>query len=237
MPRAGSTLIEQILASHSQVEGTSELPDIPLLIQQMMVERRDIERLDADAARCYGAAYLESTRQHRKSGKPFFIDKLPNNWFDIGLILLILPNARIIDARRHPLDCGFSNFKQHFARGQAFSYDLADMGRYYRDYVRLMAHIDAVRPGRVHRVIHEQLLADPEGETRRLLATLDLPFEENCLRFYENDRAVRTASSEQVRRPINRDGVERWRAYDEWLGPLKKALGPVLESYPDAPSD
>lgn len=246
MPRAGSTLIEQILSSHSQVEGTAELPDIPLLVQRMMVEQSRnpplpyptvVGHLDADTARTYGAAYLESARQHRKTGRAYFIDKLPNNWFDIGFIHLILPNARIIDARRHPLDCCFSNFKQHFARGQLFSYSLTDVGRYYRDYIRLMAHIDAVLPGRVHRVIHEELLADPEGEVRRLLAALDLPFEENCLRFYENSRPVRTASSEQVRRPINRDGVERWRAYEAWLGPLKEALGPVLHAYPAAPAE
>lgn len=246
MPRAGSTLIEQILSSHSQVEGTAELPDIPLLVQQMMIEQGTVSplpypaivgSLDAEAARRYGAAYLGSARRHRKTDRPLFIDKLPNNWLDVGLIHLILPNATIIDARRHPLDCGFSNFKQHFARGQAFSYDLADMGRYYRDYVRLMAHIDTVLPGRVHRVIHEELIADPEGEIRRLLAALDLPFEENCLRFHENSRPVRTASSEQVRRPINRDGVERWRAYEAWLGPLKDALGPVLNAYPAAPPD
>lgn len=245
MPRAGSTLIEQILSSHSQVEGTAELPDIPLLIQRMMVEQSRmpplpyptvVGHLDADAARTYGAAYLESARQHRKTQKAFFIDKLPNNWLDVGFIHLILPKARIIDARRHPLDCCFSNFKQHFARGQLFSYSLTDMGRYYRDYVRLMAHFDAVLPGRVHRVMHEELLADPEGEIRRLLAALGLPFEEDCLRFHENSRPVRTASSEQVRRPINRDGVERWRAYEAWLDPLKDALGPVLDAYPAAPS-
>lgn len=240
MPRAGSTLIEQILASHSAVEGTAELPYISEMARDLVVEmRRPYPELlaDLDASRLgeLGRRYLDRTRFHRGTDRAHFIDKMPNNWFDIGLILLALPNAKIIDARRHPLDCGFSNFKQHFAQGQAFSYDLADMGHYYRDYVRLMAHVDAVLPGRVHRVIHEDLLADPEGETRRLLAALDLPFEDNCLRFHENNRAVRTASSEQVRRPINRDGVERWGAYEAWLGPLKEALGPTLGSYPDAP--
>ena len=234
MPRAGSTLIEQILSSHSAVEGTAELPDIPLLVQKMMVEQQGgpslaypevTARLDADAARTFGADYLAGTRLHRKTGKPFFIDKLPNNWLHIGFIHLILPNARIIDARREPLDCCFSNFKQHFARGQAFSYSLDDMGRYYRDYVRMMDHWDTVLPGRVHRVVHEELIADPAREIARLLAALGLPFEDACLNFHENDRPVRTASSEQVRRPINRDGVERWRAYDPWLGPLKQALG------------
>lgn len=240
MPRAGSTLIEQILASHSQVEGTAELPYIPEIARELIVEMRQpfpelLAGMPDARLRELGQRYLDRARFHRSSDRPRFIDKMPNNWFDIGLILLALPNARIIDARRHPLDCGLSNFRQYFAQGQAFSYDLADMGNYYRDYVRLMAHIDAILPGRVHRVIHEELLADPEGETRRLLAALDLPFEENCLRFHENSRAVRTASSEQVRRPINRDGAGRWRAYEAWLGPLKDALGPALESYPDAP--
>jgi hypothetical protein len=158
-----------------------------------------------------------------------FVDKMPNNWAHVGLIHLILPKARIIDARRHPLGCCFSAWKQHFARGQAFSYDLADIGRYYADYIALMAHFDAVLPGRVHRVIYEEMVADPEGETRRLLAYCGLPFEEGCLRFYENDRAVRTASSEQVRKPIYAQGVDQWRAYEAWLEPLKAALGEVLE--------
>ncbi len=146
---------------------------------------------------------------------------MPNNFHHIGLIHLILPNAKIVDARRHPLGCCFSNFKQHYAHGQAFAYDLAEIGAYYRDYVELMAHYDAVLPGRVHRVFHERLVADPERETRALLDYCGLPFEESCLRFYETDRAVRTASSEQVRRPIFTEGVEHWRNYEEWLGPLK----------------
>jgi hypothetical protein len=172
----------------------------------------------------------------RKTGKPFYIDKLPNNWRYVPLIRLILPNAKIIDARRHPLDCCWSNFRQHYAKGQAFSYDLADMGAYYRDYVRLMAHIDAVQPGRVHRVIHEALLDDPEAEVRAMLGHLGLPFEEACMAFHTNARAVRTASSEQVRRPINRDGVDQWQPYAAWLGPLKDALGVVLDEYPAVPA-
>ena len=183
-----------------------------------------------------GADYLRRTAVQRKTDKPFYIDKLPNNWLYIPFIRLILPNAKIIDARRHPLDCCFSNFRQHFAKGQAFSYGLADIGAYYRDYVRMMAHVDAVQPGRVHRVIHETLLDDPEAEVRAMLAWLGLPFEENCLAFHANARAVRTASSEQVRRPINRDGVGQWRSYDVWLGPLKDALGPVLDAYPAVPA-
>jgi len=155
----------------------------------------------------------------------------------VGLIHLILPNARIIDARRHPLGCGFSCFKQHFARGQSFTYGLEDLGRYYHDYVELMAHFDAVLPGRVHRVFYEAMVDDTETEVRRLLAHCGLPFEEACLRFYQNERAVRTASSEQVRQPIFREGMEQWRQYERWLEPLKAALGPVLAAYPEVPTD
>ncbi|HEX8058639.1 MAG TPA: sulfotransferase [Novosphingobium sp.] len=238
LPRAGSTLIEQILSSHSQVEGTMELPDIPALVGELGREGGYPHRLDGFEVSHWlalGERYLERTRGQRREGKPYFIDKLPNNWLYVGLIHLILPNAKIIDARRHPLDCGYSNFRQHFARGQAFAYDLKDIGRYYADYVRLMAHFDTVLPGRVHRVIHEHLLADPEAETRALLAALGLPFEEACLRFHENARAVRTASSEQVRRPINRDGEGQWRPVADRLGPLREGLGAVLDTYPDRP--
>ena len=180
-----------------------------------------------------GAEFIERTRIQRKSDKPFFIDKLPNNWIYSGLIHLILPNAKIIDARRHPMDCCFSNYRQHFAKGQAFSYDLTDMGRYYGDYVRLMAHFEAVLQGRVHRVIHEELVATPEVEVQKLLDYLGLPFEDACLKFHENSRAVRTASSEQVRRPLNRDGMDQWKPYEAWLGPLKEALGDLWLRYPD----
>ena len=166
---------------------------------------------------------------------PFFIDKMPNNFAHVGLIQLILPNAKIIDARRHPMACCFSNFKQHFARGQAFSYDLADMGRYYADYVALMAHFDAVMPGRVHRVVYEHMVADTETQVRALLDYCGLDFDERCLRFFENDRPVRTASSEQVRQPIYRDGVDQWRRFEPWLEPLQLALGPVLQHYPAPP--
>ena len=178
-----------------------------------------------------GAGFIASTRIHRKLGRPFFIDKMPNNFQHIGLIQLILPNARIIDARRHPMGSCFSAFKQHFAQGQNFSYDLTDLGLYYRDYVALMAHFDAVLPGRVHRVIYEDMVEDTEGEIRRLLDYCGLPFEDGCLKFYENDRAVRTVSSEQVRRPIFREGLDQWRNYEPWLGPLKEALGPALENW------
>jgi tetratricopeptide (TPR) repeat protein len=245
MPRAGSTLVEQILASHSQVEGTMELPDIPTLARRMAGPREEggddryMERLAAlsgNELRAMGEEYLERTRVQRREGRPYFIDKMPNNWVHVGLIHLILPKAKIVDARRHPLDCCVSNFRQHYARGQGFSYSLTDMGRYYADYVRLMAHVDAALPDRVHRVIHERLLDDPEAEVRALLAYLGLDFDPGCLAFHENKRAVRTASSEQVRRPINREGVGQWRAFAPWLGPLKAALGPVLGAYPDAPA-
>jgi hypothetical protein len=182
-----------------------------------------------------GDRYVRETRSYRKTDRPFFIDKLPNNWLYVPLIQLILPNARIIDARRHPLACCFSNFKQNYARGQTFSYDLKDLGIYYCAYVRMMAHIDDVLPGKVHRVFHEAMVDDPEREIRKLLDYLQLPFEEACLRFHESKRAVRTASAEQVRRPINRQGVNLWREYEVWLGPLKQALGSILEAYPDVP--
>lgn len=240
LPRSGSTLIEQILSSHSAVEGTMELPDIISIARRLGGrQRRDqpsaypdvLATLDADACRALGAEFLDRTRIQRKLGRPFFIDKMPNNFAHVGLIHLILPRAKIIDARRHPLGCCFSAFKQHFARGQTFSYDLTELGRYYADYVDLMAHFDAVLPGAVHRVIYEEMVADPEGQVRRLLDYCGLPFEPACLKFYENDRAVRTASSEQVRRPIFTDGVDQWRSYEPWLGPLKTALGPSLETW------
>ncbi|HLZ98657.1 MAG TPA: sulfotransferase, partial [Steroidobacteraceae bacterium] len=195
-----------------------------------------VARLDAAGLCALGERYLAATRVYRKTGAPFFIDKMPNNWPYVGLIHLILPNAKIIDARRHPLGCCFSAFKQHFARGQNFAYDLEDLGRYYRDYVELMAHFDAVLPGRVHRVFYESMVEATEAEIRRLLDHCELPFEEECLRFHENERAVRTASSEQVRRPIFKEGMDHWRHFEPWLSPLKNALGSVLEHYPAAPA-
>jgi tetratricopeptide (TPR) repeat protein len=244
LPRSGSTLLEQILSSHSQVEGTMELPDIPAiartlskLAKQSQTEGYSAVMATFSAKECaeLGERYLSQTRIQRKTSAPFFIDKLPNNFAHIDLIQLALPRAKIIDARRHPLGCGFSAFKQHFARGQSFSYSLEDIGRYYRDYVELMAHFDVVLPGRVHRIIYESMIQDTEAEVRRLLDYCELPFEPECLRFYENDRAVRTASSQQVRKPIFREGVDQWRHYDPWLGPLKEALGTVLQTYPAAP--
>ncbi|MDB5467736.1 MAG: repeat domain protein [Phenylobacterium sp.] len=245
LPRAGSTLIEQILSSHSQVEGTQELPDIIAIARRIGRESRKAGKgaypealagLPADALAALGAEYLARAQVHRKLGRPFFIDKMPNNFAHIGLIQLILPTAKIIDARRHPLGCCFSGFKQHFAQGQAFTYDLEDIGRYYADYVALMDHFDAVLPGRVHRLHYERMVADPEAEVRRLLDHCGLPFEAACLKFYENDRAVRTASSEQVRQPIFTDATDHWRRFEPWLGPLKASLGTVLDAYPEAPA-
>jgi hypothetical protein len=172
----------------------------------------------------------------RRTDKPYFIDKLPNNWLYAPFIHLILPNAKIIDARRHPLGCCFSNFRQHFARGQNFTYDLSDLGRYYWDYVRFMAHVDRVLPGRVHRVIYERMVDDTESEVRALLDHLGLDFEPSCLNFHETERAVRTASSEQVRQPIYREATEEWQRYEAHLAPLKDALGDVLDAYPEAPA-
>jgi len=245
LPRAGSTLIEQILASHSLVEGTMELPHIVNLARRLSGRQSPSEvsqypdvlaQMSADSLRELGEQYLEETRIHRHLGKPFFIDKMPNNFLHLGLIRLMLPQARIIDARRHPMACCFSGFKQHFARGQAFSFSLADIGLYYRDYVELMAHYDAVMPGRVHRVNYEAMVMDTDAEVRRLLAYCGLPFEDSCLRFHENERAVRTASAQQVRQPIFRSGVDQWRHYEPWLAPLKTALGSVLDTYPELPS-
>jgi len=236
MPRAGSTLIEQILSSHSLVEGTSELPDIPALARKPGNYPKGILDATAEERRSLGEDYLRRSGVQRRTDRPFFIDKLPNNWLFVPFIQLVLPNAKIIDARRHPLGCCFSNFRQHFAHGQAFTYDLQDVGRYYSDYVRLMAHVDNVLPGKVHRVIYERMVDDTEAEVRRLLDYCGLAFEPQVLEFYKTERAVRTASSEQVRRPIYRDATDEWRAYDAYLTPLKTALGSVLQSYPDAPA-
>jgi len=236
MPRAGSTLVEQILSSHSAIEGTTELPDIPALARRDANYPEGLPGLRPEQLARLGEEYLKRTRIQRKTGRPFFIDKLPNNWAHVVFIALCLPNAKIIDARRHPLGCCFSNFKQHFARGQAFSYSLSDMGRYYRDYVRLLDHIDRVLPGRVHRVIYENMVEDTESEVRRLLDHCGLDFEPACLSFHETARPVRTASSEQVRQPIFREGTQAWQKFADHLGPLREALGPVLEAYPASPT-
>ncbi|MEJ0022813.1 MAG: sulfotransferase, partial [Alphaproteobacteria bacterium] len=234
LPRAGSTLIEQILASNPLVEGTMELPDIDQIARRLEARNdgaypENLADLSAEACRTLGEEYLERTRVQRRLGRPFFIDKMPNNWMHTGLIKLILPNAKIVDARRHPMANCFSAWKQHFARGQAFSYDLTETGRYYTDYVALMNHFDAALPGQVTRIIHEQLVDDPEAQIRALLAKLDLPFDQRCIDFHQNDRAVRTASSEQVRKPIFKEGLEQWRHYEPWLGALSASLAPVID--------
>jgi predicted Zn-dependent protease len=245
LPRSGSTLLEQILSSHSQVEGTMELPDIAGIARSLFDMGRKsqisgysavLATLDADHCRELGERYMSQTRIQRKTAAPFFIDKMPNNFAHIDLIQLALPRAKVIDARRHPLGCCFSGFKQHFARGQGFTYSLEDIGRYYRDYVELMVFFDEILPGRIHRVIYESMIEDTESEVRRLLEYCGLPFEDGCLRFYENERAVRTASSQQVRRPIFREGMDHWRHYEAWLDPLKESLGSVLATYPEAPA-
>ncbi len=239
MPRAGSTLIEQILASHPATEGTQELPDIHAMALRLGYGDAEygarLRDLGPDEARSLGEEYLDRTRVQRRTDRPRFIDKMPNNWQHVGLIRLILPKATIVDARRHPLACCFSNFKQHFARGQAFSYDLVELGHYYRDYVRLMAHFDAVLPGYVHRVFYEDMVADTEAQVRRLLDHVGVPFDPACLDFHRNARAVRTASSQQVRQPIFREGLDQWRHFEPWLAPLREALGDVLDRYPEVP--
>jgi tetratricopeptide (TPR) repeat protein len=224
LPRSGSTLIEQILASHSQVEGTMELPDIPAIARDLAGKPGQaqgglypevLSEFAPATLRRLGERFLSSTRVQRRTSAPIFIDRMPNNWLHLGLIHLILPNARIIDARRHPMACCFANFKHLFARGQGFSYSLTDLGAYYRDYVDLMAHFDQVLPGRVHRVIYERLVDDTEVEVRRLLEHCGLEFEPACLR-----------------QPIYRDSLEHWKHFEPWLAPLAAALGPALTQYP-----
>ena len=181
--------------------------------------------------RALGEEYLEQTRAFRPLGRSFFVDKLPANWLNTGLIRLALPNAKIIDARRDPMACGFSNFKQLYATGVTYAYSLQSIGWFYHDYVRFMRHIDQVQPGAVHRVIHDRLVEDPEAEVRRMLDYLGVPFDPACLEFHKNPRSVSTPSAEQVRRPINRDGRDAWRPYEQWLDPLKQALGPALNEW------
>ena len=231
LPRSGSTLIEQILSSHSQVDGTLELPEIPRLVQQFRTRVKDapprypaiLHELTADELRRLGEIYLEETQVYRRAA-PFFIDKMPGNFHEIGFIHLILPNARIIEARREPMACCFGNFKQLFVNGQKFTYDLAEMGRYYRNYTELMDHWDRALPGKILRVQHQDMVLDFENTVRRLLDFCGLRFEQACLEFYKTDRVVRTMSADQVRRPIYREGLEQWRNYEPWLGPLKAAL-------------
>ena len=239
LPRSGSTLLEQILASHSHVEGTSELADIPRAVLDLQGRDPDmdnprypgvlIDSTPEDFLRL-GEKYLRDTRIHR-TGRPHFIDKMPNNFRHIGLIHLMLPNAKIIDARREPMACCFSNLKQLFAAGQEFTYSIADIARYYRTYLELMQHWDRVLPGRILRVQHETVVDDLEGSVRRLLSFCGLQFEPGCVDFHKTERSIRTASSEQVRQPIFRQGLNHWMHYKPWLEPLAEALGDARTRY------
>lgn len=233
LPRSGSTLVEQILASHPQIEGTMELPYISQIAAQIAREggADRLARATADDLRGWGEQYLALAGPHRRLGRDRFIDKMPNNFRHIGLIRLILPQARIVDVRRHPMAAGFSAYKQLFAEGQEFSYDLAEIGAYYRAYLATVRHFHQACSGLLHTVVYEDLVERTEAEVRDLLAALDLPFDPACLRFFENDRAVRTVSSEQVRQPIYRAGLDHWRAFEPWLSPLRDALGPALDTW------
>ncbi len=240
LPRSGSTLLEQILASHSQVDGTKELAYMLAIVRHLGGHKKKSElshypevltELSASQLRDLGQEYIDRSRIYRGTA-PFFIDKMPNNFLHVGLIHLILPNAKIIDARRHPMASCFSCYTQHFARGQSFTYGLANIGRYYRDYVELMDHWDQVLPGKVLRVQYEDVVADTEAQVRRMLDHCGLSFEKNCLQFHETERPVQTASSEQVRQPIYGGALEHWRNYDTHLDELKQSLGPVLDRYP-----
>jgi len=243
IPRSGSTLLEQILASHSQVEGTHELVDMGRLAFELWSGKNGAARppypqpvaeLSREEIEALAGRYLSRTQVYRAEAKAHFVDKMLGNFSHIGLIHLMFPLAAIIDVRRHPLGCGFSCYKQLFGRGQKFTYDLRELGRYYRDYVGLMEHFDAVLPGRVRRLYYERLVADPRSELQKLFDYCGLPFEEQCLRFYENPRVVRTISSEQVRQPLYTESIEQWRHYEQWLGPLREALGDLVERYPSA---
>jgi tetratricopeptide (TPR) repeat protein len=239
LPRSGSTLLEQILASHSKVEGTQELPNVQQIVATLRGRDPDpanpqypkiLTDLSADEVRALGERYLTGTQAYR-SGKPFFIDKMPNNFRHLGLVRLMLPNAKIIDARREPMACCFSNLKQLFAKGQEFTYSVEDIARYYRTYLELMRHWDQVLPGWILRVQHEDVVDDLEGSVRRLLDFCGLDFEPQCVEFHKTVRSVRTASSEQVRQPLNRDGLEQWRHFEPWLAPLRAALGDAVDNY------
>jgi len=242
LQRAGSTLVEQILGSHSAIEPAGELPFVLRVVGDDVMPKtgpnypNGMDRLEAADLGALGEKYLSLSLRKRPLGRQFFVDKCPFNLWHVGLIHLMLPNARIIDIRRHPIGCCFANFTMSFANAPPLSYKLSDIGRFYADYVRLMAHFDQVLPGKIHRVIYERLVADTETEVRRMLDFLQLPFEPKCLEYYKSDRAFNSFSNEQVRSPIFKDGVERWRNYEPWLGALKSALGPVLDVYPDVPA-
>jgi hypothetical protein len=239
MQRSGSTLVEQILDSHPQIEGTAELTELPTIVREQgeVAHRRGISfsehlrRMEPEEMRALGEDYMRRAAVFRLTDKPHFTDKMPANWLYAAAIRLWLPNAKIVDVRRHPLACCFANWKQLYGKGLEHTYSMENMGRYYADYVRLMQLMDRVQSGKIHRVIYERLVEDTEGEVRRLLDYLGLPFDEACLNFHSNERSVRTISAEQVRRPINREGLDQWRPYEQWLGPLKSALGTALEDW------
>ncbi|RKS91795.1 Tfp pilus assembly protein PilF [Sphingosinicella microcystinivorans] len=243
MPRSGSTLIEQILDSHPLVEGLGELFELQNIVTRVIgttpqdVWYETMANLTADERRALGQSYLNSVRRHRKTDRPFFTDKMPSNWQYLGLIYLILPNAKIIDARRHPVACCFSNFTTYFNLQTNVPTSLEELAHHYCSYTRMISHFDATLPGRIHPVQYERLIDDIEGEVRRLLAHLGLPFENACLRFHENPRAVDTPSSEQVRIPINRKGLGRWQNYEPWLAPLQMELGSLIETYSHSGSE
>ena len=234
--RSGSTLIEQILASHHLVEGTTELPVMRSIRDRLvrssgLSPAETIARLNPAEVRAVGEEYVHKARAFRRTDRPYFVDKMPSNWMNLALIRVALPGAHIVDARRHPMACGFSNFKQNYAKGLGFSYNLAWIGAFYRDYWRFMRRFDELQPGVVCRMVNEQLIENPEAEVRRMLDHLELPFDPACLEFHKTERAIRTPSAEQVRRPINREGVDVWRNYEPWLGDLKESLGPALETW------
>ncbi len=245
-PRSGSTLVEQILSSHSAIEPTGELPYITALAARLGGREgadspaygteylKTLANMAPSELAALGQEYLASVRVHRKLNRPFFIDKKPGNVVHVGMIHLILPNAKIIDVRRHPAACCVSQFKHYSSKGRL---SMTELGRFYRDYVELMAHFDRVLPGRIHRVVYENLIANPEAEVRKILGYLDLPFEDACLRFYETKRTILTPSSEQVRRPISGEAVDYWKNFEPWLGPIINALGSVFTTYPDVPEE
>jgi hypothetical protein len=242
-PRSGSTLVEQILASHPEVEGAGEIPYILDLVGRFGNRESGssaagypevLGTLDDAALAGLGESYLELAALHRKTGRPYFVDKMPGNFAHVGMIHLILPNAKIIDVRRNPAATCLSMFKHNLGKANV---SLQELGRLYREYVEIMAHFDRVLPGRVHRVIYEDLVADSEAEIRKLLEYLGLPFEASCLRYYATDRAIRTPSSEQVRRPMFGDAVDHWRHFEPWLTPLTESLGSVLSDYPSVPNE
>lgn len=241
LPRSGSTLLEQILASHSQIDGTMELDSINQIIMRLMKNGSDVSvhpypelvsNLSPRDCKQIGEHYIRDTRKYRDDA-PYFIDKMPHNFLDIGLIQLILPNATIIDARRHPMAACFSCYKQLFASSNAFTCDLESLGRYFVNYSRLMDHWNIALPGKILRVQYEDVIHDTENQVKQMLDHCGLPFEDNCLHFYETKRNVRTHSAEQVRQPIYTESIDFWRRYEKHLGPLKKALAPVLDNYPD----